>query len=267
MKTKLALIVLVVAGLATMAQTCRIRNISLVEIDGDKYYAAEIVNETDADLLAHRFLVAFLNDDLEVIDTKTVEGCLRSLQSDSSDFFSVASDEDPEDIEVAISRVDFNGLRAGQTVGGDLEFSNTEATHNEDDDTLVVTGRIANEDSVDLEDVRVCAVVFDDDGNVVITERSSNMDIDEDDDAGFTLTMNVPDEDDVNLDHVDLWADGLNDGDPTTPVDDADNDIEVCDDPPNTATPNLTQTATATSTATATTTPPTATNTPIPDAC
>lgn len=263
---KLAILVLGIAALSAFAGTCVVQNTKLTEIDGDKTLGGEIKNDTDVDFLAHKVLVAFLDGDNNVLQTKSVEGCLRSLQSGTSDFFAAASTEDPDDVEKTLQRLDFSGLKVGQTVDGELNYSSIEITRNED--SLVVTGNIKNDGSNDLEDVRVCAVVRDEDGKVLTVFRGSAFDLDEDATKAFSLTVNVVDDvDDVAT--VDLWADGTDPNEDDAPIDpqsDLDNDVEVCDDPA-TNTPTPTGTLTPTNTPTATTTPPTATNTPVDTAC
>lgn len=270
---KLAVLILGIAGLTAFAGTCVVQNTKLTEIDGDKVLAGEIKNETDVDFLAHKILVAFLDEDNNLLQTKSVDGCLRSLQSGTSDFFAAASTEDPDDVEKTLQRLDFAGLKVGETVNGELNYSNIEITRN--GETLVVTGTITNDDADDLEDVRVCVVVKDEDGDILTVQRDNNTyDLDSDADADFSITINVVDDED-EVATVDLWADAINvdeDDQVTTPQGDENKDVDVCDDPTNTPTSTNTPgpgTATATP-VTPTATPTgtlTATNTPVDTAC
>ncbi len=205
---KLALLVLAIASLSAFAGTCVIKNYKLTEINGDQTASGEIRNETDIDFLAHKVLVAFLDSDNNVLQTKSVEGCLRSLQSGTSDFFAAPSTEDPNDVAKTLQRIDFAGLKVGQTVNGELNYSNIEVTRN--GDTLVVTGTIKNDDSDDLEDVRVCVVVRDVDDKILTVKRDNDTyDLNSGDDADFSITIDVVDDND-DVDSVDLWADATN---------------------------------------------------------
>lgn len=263
---KLAVLILGIAALSAFAGTCVVQNTKLTEIDGDKTLGGELKNDTDVDFLAHKILVAFLDSDNNVLQTKSVDGCLRSLQSGTSDFFSAASTEDPDDVEKTLQRLDFTGLKVGQTVAGELNYSNIEVTRNED--SLVVTGDIKNDGSNDLEDVRVCVVVRDEDGKVLTTHRSAAFDLDEDATKAFSETVAVVD-DNNDVDTVDLWADGTDpseDDAPIEPQSDLDNTVDECDATP-TSTPTGSPTPTATNTPGAGTPTATATNTPVDTAC
>lgn len=271
MTKKLALLVLAVAGLASIAATCVFRNDATTDIGGDAVYGAEVRNETGANFLGHRFVVAFLNDDLEVMKVQTVEGCLRSLQANATNFFSADSGEDFDDVEVVLRRLALDSsLKVGTTVDGKMIISDQEATRNGDE--LVVTGNIENDSGDDLEDVRVCVVVYNDDDDVQVVARDNNLyDLDDGDDVNFSITLEVSDDDD-DTHLVDIWADAINadeDDGVTKPQSKLGVAIEECDPAAtNTPTPGAgTDTATATNTPTATTTPPTATNTPVDSAC
>ena len=247
---KLAFLVLALAGLTAFAATCRVLNVSLEEIDGDATFAGELKNETTVDILGHKFVVAFLDNDGNVIETKTVDGCLRSLQANSSDFFSAADTaDDPDDVEVGLARLALDStLKLGQTVNGDLTITDVEASRDGED--LTVSGNIKNDDDDDLEDVRACVVVFDDDGKVVVTLRDGDTeDLLSDEDYDFEITGKVPDDDNL-VDNVSIWADATNadeDDDPTDPVEFDDVTVDE-----GTVTPSPTGTATNTPTATPT---------------
>jgi hypothetical protein len=247
MKKLLVTGVLAVAALASIAATCVVRNVSLEEIDGDAIYGAELKNETTVDFLGHRFVVAFLDDDLDVIETRTVNGCLRSLQANTSNFYSATYSDDPDDVEVALSRIALDGsLEVGQTAPGDLELSDVEAVR--DGETLTVTGTITSDESDDLEDVRACVVVYNEDGGVLRVQRDAEtFDMEDGDSNGFTIEVTVPDDDEL-VDHVSVWVDGINvdeDDTPSEPVGKEDVDVDIAE-----ATPTPTATATATATAT-----------------
>lgn len=262
---KLAFLAMAVIGLSFMAATCVIKGATVTTIDDDVFYSAEMKNETSADILNHKFAVGFIEGS-DAVATKTVDGCLRSLQSGNSNFFSANSGLAKNDVDTAVSRL-VGPLTFGQVVNGDLSFSNVVVTRDQED--LVVTGKITNDDNDDLEDVRVCAVVRSNNGDVTRAERDNDTyDLKSDASANFSLSFKVPD-DDNEVDTVDLWADATNkdkSGDVTEPQSDLDNNVDECD-ATNTPTKTATGTpATSTPTNTATTVPPTNTPTVTPGA-
>ena len=259
---KLLLLGLAIAALTSVAATCVIRNASVTSIGGDAHYAAEMDNETEADILNHRFRVAFIEDG-QVVANVVVDGCLRSLQSGSSNFFSADSNEDEDNVDTAVSRLE-GPFSFGEVANGNLTITDVEVTR--DGDLLRVTGTITNDDNDDLEDVRACAVVYNEDGQIIVVQRDNDSpDLDEDQNYGFSIDVTVPDDAD-EVDHVSVWADALNGNQPTQPEGSEDHDVDVCTTPTATPTGTLTP-ATSTPTATNTSTAVTPTNTPIPDAC
>ncbi len=280
MKKKLALLVLAIAGVFAMAQTCTLLGATIVVIDDEVWYSAEIRNDTNADILNHSMAVGFI-DGSSLAVSKTVDQdpeddgvvCLRSMQSGESNFFSANSELDDNDVTTAVSRL-VGPITFGQVVPSDLTFSNIEVTRN--GETLVITGRIKNNDNDTIDDLRVCVVVRNEDGDVTRVDVDNNEfdGVDEDETVEFTINTTVPDDTD-DVDVVDLYADGVNADDDDKviePVEDLDNAVEECPDatntPTNTTTPNTpTNTPTNTNTPTATNTPggsvtPTVTNTP-----
>ena len=279
MKKKLALLVVAIAGVFAMAQTCTLLGATVVVIDDDVWYSAEIRNDTNADILNHSMAVGFI-DGADLAVSRTVDQdpedigvvCLRSLQSGESNFFSANSKLDDNDVTTAVSRL-VGPITFGEVVPSDLTFSNIEVTRN--GETLVITGRIKNNDNDTIDDLRVCAVVRNEDGDVTRVDVDNEIDgVDEDETVEFSLTTTVPnDPDDVDV--VDLYADGVNADDDDKviePVEDLDNAVELCAAATNTPTrtstgtvtpsntPTSSNTPTATSTGTVTATPsPTAT--------
>lgn len=264
---RLVVLLFAAIGISAMAATCVVQRVKVTEIDGDAAYGAEMKNDSGADILNHRFAVAFLDDDGRVLQTVTVEGCLRSLQNGSTNYYSAQSNRDFDEVAVGLSRIQ-GPLTFGEIAEGEIDLDDIEATR--DEGTLVVTGRVDNTGDVDLEDVRVCIIVRDEDGNVQVVEIDNNeFDLDEGDDATFSVTVEVADDTDDTT-TVDVVADATNpdeDDDPISPVIEDDIDIEECDDPTATAT-GTPATATASPTVDPTlTVTATATATPIDDAC
>lgn len=266
MKKKLVALGLVIAGVFAMAQTCEILGATIVTIDDEVWYSAEIKNESNADILNHRVAVGFIegsslavskNVDMDGDDDGTL--CLRSMQSGASNFFSSNSELDENDVDTAVSRL-IGPLTIGEVSPSDMTFSNISVTRN--DESLVVNGRIKNNDNDELDDVRVCVVVRNEDGDVTRVDVDNNVfdGLGEDETADFSITTTVPDDVDL-VDVVDLWVDGINvddDDNVSEPVSDLDNDVTVCSaaatNTPvtNTATPTNTPATTPTATATAT---------------
>ena len=123
---KLALLALAGISLIFIAATCVIKGATVTVIDGDVWYAAEMENETQADILNHKFAVGFIEGQ-SAVATKTVDGCLRSLQAGASDFFSANSTLDENDVDTAVSRL-VGPLTFGEVVNGDIAFSNVVVT-------------------------------------------------------------------------------------------------------------------------------------------
>ncbi len=224
MKKWLALGVLAFAALAAFAGTCTIIRVNYVEFDGHDTYGAELKNDSGADFLQHNFVVAFLNGSGQVVETKTVPGCLRTLLNGKSDFFSATSTLSPSSTDVALSRIAFDStLKAGSPETGDVTITITSITR--EGEELTVVGTIKNEDGDDLDDPVVCIVVRDTSGNVVKVFRDSGSgDLEEDDEYSFTLTFTVPDST-TEVDEVDVHVDGLEGGVPTKPESDTANGV------------------------------------------
>ncbi len=256
MKKWLALGVLGVAALAAFAATCTVTKVSLTNVDGKDVFAGQLNNDSGADLLQHRIIVAFLDSANNVVETKTVEGCKRSLQAGETDYFSVQSSRPTSETTTGLARLALDSnLKAGETEDSDFALSNVVVRR--DDAKLKVTGTIKNNDDEELEDPKACVVVLDENDNIVFVAKTTNLaDLDEGDEVDFTITVDVVDDGDI-LNTVHVFADGLEDGVPTDAEEDLDNTVTDCSD----ATSTPTKTATPTGTATATNTP-LPTNTP-----
>jgi hypothetical protein len=250
LKRLLALGVLGVAGLAAMAQTCVVDHFALTNTNGENdTFAGELMNDSGADILQHNFVVAFLNDDNEVVETRVVEGCTRSIPNEGTGYFSATSSEPAGDTVTGLARLAFDStLEFGPTADGDIAISNLVVTRT--GTSLVVTGTITNNDNDVLEEPHVCVVVYRDDGAVVITGKDVAInDLDEDESDTFSVTLTVPDSTST-VDEVDVHADGLEDGVPVGVATDDNNDVTVATATPST--PVATNTPAATSTPVAT---------------
>ena len=264
MKKWLVLGLLGIPALAAFAATCTVTKVSLTAVDGKDVFAGQLNNDSGADLLQHRIIVAFLDSGNNVVETKTVEGCKRSLQSGETDYFSVQSSRPSSETNVGLARLALDSnLKAGETE--DSDFSLLNVVVRRDEAKLKVTGTIKNNDDDELEDPKACVVVLDEDDNIVVVAKTADLaDLDEGDEVNFTLTVDVVDDEDI-LNSVHVFADGLEDGVPTDAEEDLNNEVTDCSDA--TSTPTRTPTSTASATPTATGTPvntntPTATPTP-----
>lgn len=260
---KLVVLLFAIAGLSAFAGTCVIRNDGRIEVDGDLVYGAEMFNDTGVDILQHRFVVGFLDDEGEVINTKNATQCTRTLQAGASNYYSADSTVDPDDVGPVLSRMVIDsGLKLGQALENDITIeSNVEAVR--DDEEIRVSGTVTNDGNDDYEDVIVCAVVFNSDDDVVVVALETEFDLDADDDQTFSITIPVSDDED-DAEYVNVLVDAKNadeSGKLTEPVIEDDIQIDDCDAPAATATGTP---ATATATATGT---PAATGTPNTSAC
>lgn len=249
---KWAFLALALVGLASIAATCRITNDARTEIDGDEHYGAEMVNETGANILNHRFRVAFIGNDNQILTNVVVDGCLRSMQAGESNFFSADSNRNPSQVKAVLARLE-GPLTFGDVVNGDIEISGISAVRT--GESLVVTGTITNEDNDELENARVCVVVINDSGDIVVTARDNDtFNLDPDEAGNFSVTITVPNESD-DVDRVEVLVDAINadEDDRVTEPQSAGEDVRTAT-PTVTGTP-LTSTATPTATLTPTATP------------
>jgi hypothetical protein len=248
LKRLIAVGILAAIGVGAMAQTCVVTNESLTTIDDRDTFAGEMRNDSGVDILHHRYRIAFLNSNNAVVETMTVDGCLRSLQDGASDFFSARSSQPDESTTIALARLanfDENPeFEIGQTAAGDVEL--TDGTAAREDETLTVSGTITNSDDEELEDPAVCVVVWNEDGRVVTTARVFDIvDLEEGQSADFEIDLTVPADADL-VASVDLWADGLEDNVPVAP--ESQLDIDVAQDDNGTASPTSTATTAPTAT-------------------
>lgn len=247
---------LVLAGLAAFAGTCTLKNIRLTNIGSHDTFAGEIHNDTGTDFLQHKVQVAFFDSSNNLVEEVTVQPCVRTLPNGMSTFFSAESSYSASRTNAALAQLSLknNNLKVGEAALGASSIVSATAVRNGND--LTITGTVRNRSGVDLDIPNVCAVVYDDNGSVVITGVDDSLpDLDaadstsDDDQTNFTIELTVPDDADI-VDHVDLWVDGEKGGKLTKPMLGR-SGLAV-----------KTQTPTPTSTATATGTPPTSTPTP-----
>lgn len=244
---------MLLAGVLAFAGTCAVKNVSLTKIDGHDVFAGELHNDSGANFLGHKILVAFLDSSGTVVETKNAPTCLRTLQNGEADFFSVASTKSPSVTSVGLARMLIDSsMKVGTAETGDGTFTNIVITRKNETD-LSVTGTFKNTDDTKLVAPTVCAVVYDTDNNVVIVKTDDSLgDLAHNATDTFSIDMTVIDDSDI-IDHVDLYADGEKDDVAIAPISDLGNSVKACPTktPTRTATP-VTSTATVTSTPTET---------------
>lgn len=241
MKRILAAAVLGCAGLAAIAASCVVENHRLTTFDNHDTFAGDLRNDSGVNILNHKFQVAFVNSNGAVVEQFMVDGCLRSLQTGASDFFSATSTRPDESTTLAVARLanlaEDPDFEVGTTRDGELTFSNVTAARV--GEVLTVAGTVTNDDA-DLDDPAVCVVVRDEDGLAVTTGKDDSLgDLDEGASAVFSVTLAVPGDSDL-VDHVDIWADGLENGVPTDP--ESKEEVEVGVTLPSTPAPAPTST-------------------------
>ncbi len=246
------------AGLAAFAGTCVVTHISLVSTDGTHdTFAGQLDNTSGVNILQHNFVIAFLDSGNNVVETKSVSGCLRSVQNGSTDFFSAVSNASASTVSTGLARIAFDStFKVGTTSSQNTSITNI--TANRTNKTLSVKGKITNNDSATLIQPTVCVVVRTSAGNVLITGTDSSInDLSDNEADTFSVSITIPA--DSTADSVDVWVDGLDSSDnPTTPDSVTGTDVKVCaatNTPVNTRTATNTGTVTSTPTSTVTATP------------
>ncbi len=256
-----------IVGLSAFAGTCTFANISLTTIGTHDTFAAELKNDSGASILQHNFVVAFLDASNNVVEVKTVPGCLRSIRNGQFDFFSATSSSDASVTNVGLARIAFDStFKVGDTADGDVTLKVTDV--NRSVGSLTVAGTIKNNDSDTLVNPTACVVVYGTNGNVILVAKQTDLnDIAQSDAAeAFSITVDVPDSD-TTVDHVSVYVDGLDgsgDANPISPVSVTDRNVNGC--PTVTNTPTTTNTP-ATSTPAVTDTPVASTATNTPEGC
>jgi hypothetical protein len=252
-KRILAVGILAAIGIAAMAQTCVVTNESLTEIDQRDVFAGEMQNDSGVDILQHRYIVAFLNDNGAVVETQIVDGCLRSLPDGDEDFFSATSRLSAGTTDVALARManlaEDPKFKVGRVEEGDIAVSVSKVERTAG--SLIVEGTVMNNDEDTLEDPAVCVVVWNDDGRVVTTARDTGIaDLAQGESEAFALDVAVPDSSTL-VNEIDVFADGVEGSRPVEPGAKEDLPVTVI----ATATPTTTNTPGPSATATPTATP------------
>ena len=205
-------------------------------------------NLSNVDVVAASVQVDFLNRSGAIVYTENVSPCTRTLQKHMDSPVEATA---PSSIDARTTEETVRPLTFGHKAVADLDVDEDDIEITITDDETRITGSIdANED---LENVHVCAALFDDDGNVIAVGRDFSTtpgDIDDNDTGTFDVSIDTGDIDVDDIDQFELWFDAIADNDVTAPVVVGPDDIDDF-----TATPTPTGTPTPTSTPTVTPTP------------
>jgi hypothetical protein len=255
------LLVLALAVTGILAAGCIVR---LGTFDRDtNHFVGLASNLTNVDVVSASVQVDFLNSSGTIVDTENVDTCTRTLQKHMDSPIEATSDTNARTVKTTVHPQTF-----GHKDVADID----EVDENDVDipdptgDTLHIKGPItANED---LEDVHVCAAVFDNDGIVLAVGEDDNVgdadgNIDDGDTANFDVSVDISDLTAEDADHnvgdidsYELWIDARSGSDVTAPAVVGPNDVNVEEATPTPTGTPPTATPTRTSTPTMTPTPP-----------
>jgi hypothetical protein len=231
-----------VVALAIFASGCTLL-LTFTEIGNTFYFAGEIKNNTGVDVSGDNVRRQFLNSSNQTIGAEgTVDACKRAWPAGSTNYFEASTTDD--DVKKVIAKLKLDSsFDINEPSTANLSFSNISILR--DGDELTVTGTVKNNDNDEIVDVRVCIVVRNDDDDIVrvLVEDLSPADLDEDEDGDFSFTDVAVLDDDNDTATVDIYADGIIDGDPSEAEEDLNNTIVE-----GTATPTATSTPVPTAT-------------------
>jgi len=207
-------------------------------------------NLTNVDVVAASVQVDFLNSSGSVVYTRNVSPCTRTLQKHMDSPVEATA---PSSINARTTKETVRPLTFGHKTVADLDVDEDDIEITTTADEVHIEGTVDVGDD-DLDDVHVCAALFDNDGDVIAVgdDDTSPSDIDSDNSGTFDVTIDTSDIDIDDIDQFELWVDALthSPSDVTAPVVFGPDDF---DDFSGTATPTPTPTSTPTPTAT---TPP-----------
>ena len=208
-------------------------------------------NLSNVDVVAASVQVDFLNRSGAIVYTENVSPCTRTLQKHMDSPVEATA---PSSINARTTEETVRPLTFGHKAVADLDVDEDGIEITITDDETNITGSIdANED---LENVHVCAALFDNDDNVIAVGHDFSTtpgDIDDNDTGTFDVSIDTGDIDVDDIDQFELWFDAIADNDVTAPVVVGPDDIDDF-------------TATPTPTGTPPTSTPTPASTPTPTA-
>jgi hypothetical protein len=212
------LLVLLLALIGILAGGCIVRFGTLTN-EGDRaHFVGLASNLTNADVVAASVQVDFLNSSGNVIATKNVSPCTRTLQKheDSPIEASLPAGVTAKSVKTTVRPLTFG---AKDEADLDVDEDDIEITTAADETHIKGTVDVGDDD---LRDVHVCAALFDDDGDVIAVgdDNTSPSDINSDDSGTFDVTIDTSDIDIDDIDQFELWVDALthSPSDVTAPV-------------------------------------------------
>jgi hypothetical protein len=219
--------------------------------DDTNHFVGLASNLSTVDVVAASVQVDFLNSSGTVVYTRNVSPCTRTLQKHMDSPVEATA---PSSINAKTTKETVRPLTFGHKTVADLDVDEDDIEITATDDEVHIEGTVDVGDD-DLDDVHVCAALFDDDGDVIAVgdDNTSPSDIDSDDSGTFDVTIDTSDIDIDDIDEFELWVDAVthSPSDVTAPVvvgpDDFD-DFTATPTPTGTPTPTSTPTPTATPT-------------------
>lgn len=209
---------LVVAAIVAFAGTCTIQHISLTTIGTNDVFAGEVHNDSGVSILQHNVIVAFIGTSNNLLETKTVQPCLRTLPTGGVNYFSAQSSFSAAQTSAGLARVNFDStFKVGTPATGSGTITNLKVSRS--GTALTVTGTFQNLASTTLTSPNACAVVYNSSGNVVVVgiDETSMIDLVQNGSDNFTISLTVPDST-TTVDHVNVYVDGFQNNVPTLPV-------------------------------------------------
>ncbi|MEX2245056.1 MAG: FxLYD domain-containing protein [Dehalococcoidia bacterium] len=249
--------------LGVLATGCTLL-ITFTKIGNTYYFAGVIKNGTPFEAHGNNVSTQFLNASNETVGSLgTVSACKRVWEAGEDNYFEASTTNST--YKKVIAKLKSDSTFGFGSATGDLAISNVSVFRDEDE--LTVEGTVKNNDNDEIESVRVCIVIRNEDDDIVrvVIESLSPDDLDEDEDGDFSFSGIAVLDDIDDIATVDIYVDGFVGDIPIVAEEDLNNDVDLCPDATNTPTP-VTNTPTVTSTPDPTITPGTntPTRTPIP---
>lgn len=215
---------LVVAAIVAFAGTCTIQHISLTTIGTNDVFAGEVHNDSGVSILQHNVLVAFLDPSNNLLETKIVQPCLRTLPNGGANYFSAQSSYAASQTQTGLARVNFDStFKVGTPAVGSGTITSLKVSRN--GTALTVSGTFKNLDSTTLTAPNACAVVYNSSGNVVVVGLDQTLgDLAQNGSDTFSISLTVPDST-TTVDHVDVYVDGFKNNVPILPIADTGNAV------------------------------------------
>jgi len=216
------LLVLLLALIGILAAGCIVRFGTFN--DDTNQFVGLASNLTNVDVVAASVQVDFLNSSGTVVYTRNVDPCTRTLQKKMDSPVEATA---PSSINAKTTKETVRPLSFGHKDVADLDVDEGNIEMDITDAETHITGSIdANED---LEEVHVCAALFDNDGNVIAVGHDFSTtpgDIDDNDTGTFDVSIDTGDIDIDDIDQYELWFDAIAGNEVTAPEVVGPNDAE-----------------------------------------